>query len=100
MRCRNRHPGGQRGKDAMDNLPPVMADILSSYVSAPHMVERAEYLGLLASADWFHEFSDCGNTHRRGKAVFDRIRELQPRVDPTRELFNAARPKQHGAVRL
>ena len=84
----------------MSALHPVFAGELSSFVAAPHMVERAEYLSLLASADWFHEFSDCGNTHRRGKAVFDRLRELQPRVDPTRELFNAKRPNVHGAVRL
>lgn len=100
MPPRKPHVAAGGGKDAMNNVHPAFAGALASFVAVPHMVERAEYLGLLASADWFHEFSDCSNTHRRGKAQFERIRELQPRADPTRELFNAARPKQHGAVRL
>lgn len=84
----------------MNNVHPAFAGALAGFVAAPFMVERAEYTALLASADWFHEFSDDHNTHQRGKAQFERIRELQPRVDPTRELFDAKRPDAHGAQRL
>lgn len=80
---------------------PVFAGVLAGLVQAPAQLLRAEYLTLLRGMDWQAEFSDDGNARRAAAMTLARLRELQPTVDPDRELYRAARPvAQHGDMVL
>jgi hypothetical protein len=69
---------------------PVFAGVLAGLVQAPAQLLRAEYLTLLRGMDWQAEFSDDGNARRAAAMTLARLRELQPTVDPARELYRAA----------
>ena len=79
----------------------VFAGILASIQAAPAQAARAEYQALLRTMDWQAEFSDDGNARRAAAMTLARLHELQPTVDPDRELYRAARPvAQHGDMVL
>jgi hypothetical protein len=80
-------------------LHPLFAGILAAHSAVPAQAQRAEYLTLLRTMDWRHEFGDW-QAHQAGLRQIRRIRALQPYVDADRALFNAHRPDVHGAPTL
>lgn len=87
-------------QQATASLHPLFAEILGNFAAQPLMLARAEYLTALRTLDWQHEFSDDERAYRRGRQQMQRIRELQPLVDPDTALFNAYRPGRHGDAAL
>lgn len=84
-----------------NNVHPVFAGILASLTQTPATLQRAEYLTLLRTMDWQCEFTDDWRVRCAAMEKLARLRELQPTVDPDRELYRAARPvAQHGDVTL
>ncbi len=81
---------------------PVL-DKLSTFAAgwkAEEAAQRAEYIADLRRLDWQQEFIDDSRRRLQARAVLNRIRAMQPLVDPDAALFNAARPGRHGDVTL
>ena len=78
-------------------------DKLQSFATdfkAAQAEELAAYKADLAALDWQLEFIDDSRLRNRKREVLNRIRAMQPIVDPGAVLFNAARPGRHGDVTL
>lgn len=78
----------------------IFQPILAGLVAQPAILARAEYLTALRTMDWQFEFSDDGRAYRHGRDQLQRIRDLQPLVDPDAALFNAHRPGRDGDATL
>lgn len=80
---------------ALDKLGQFAADF-----RATQDEELAAYKADLKALDWQQEFIDDSRRRLQARAVLNRIRAMQPLVDPDATLFNAARPGRHGDVTL
>lgn len=58
--------------------------------------QQAEYAALLKRMDWQFEFADDSRTYRAGRDTLDRLRVLQPQVDPEGSQWIAASGTSHG----
>jgi len=52
-----------------------------------------QYTQALRSADWWHEFSDDYSVWQRGRAELQALRDAQPRLDPSYQIWNTFAPE-------
>ena len=58
--------------------------------------QQAEYAALLKGMYWQFEFSDDMRVYRAGRDTLDKLRTLQPLVDPEGAQWIAASGTKHG----
>lgn len=86
----------------MDNVNPLIAQVLRDAASIPAQLRRAEYVSRLLKMDWQFEHAPA-EQWRAGRDELAQLRRLQIEADPTAKFWNLHAPdtyKAHQRVKV
>lgn len=80
----------------MDNVNPLIAQVLRDAASIPAQLRRAEYVSRLLKMDWQFEHAPA-EQWRAGRDELAQLRRLQIETDPTAKFWNLHAPDAYKA---
>ena len=80
----------------MDNVNPLIAQVLRAAADIPAQLRRAEYVSRLLKMDWQFEHAPA-EQWRAGRDELAQLRRLQIEVDPTAKFWNLHAPEPYQA---
>ena len=80
----------------MDNVNPLIAQVLRDAASIPAQLRRAEYVSRLLKMDWQFEHAPA-EQWRAGRDELAQLRRLQIEADPTAKFWNLHAPDAYKA---
>ena len=80
----------------MDNVNPLIAQVLRDAAGIPAQLRRAEYVSRLLKMDWQFEHAPA-EQWRAGRDELAQLRRLQAEVDPTAKFWNLHAPDAYKA---
>jgi len=80
----------------MDNVNPLIAQVLRAAADIPAQLRRAEYVSRLLKMDWQFEHA-AAEQWRAGRDELAALRRLQIQADPTAKFWNLHAPEHYQA---